>query len=407
MRKHTNIIVIVIFFIFALFSLGFGEESITITTYYPSPYGVYKTLRLNPSPRAATCQPGDMTYHDGSGSILAGYYFCDNSAAWQSAGGGGGFWSRDATYATLSPTTSSDKVGIGGSWSLARLSAFTSDGANTGVWGGNWFTIGTGNGVYGQATGSATGVRGESGSGMGGYFSSSGGYALITGAGNVGIGMANPMIKFQTAISTNVNLGFGAGNYGGAARLLSSTDLGSLIPLEILGSTIDLDVGPGRTGLFVSSTGNVVIGPGRSPSHHFQVNDVGTAIERFGVQSGSNNLYAYGALQSSWSDARLKKNVQPQQDMLKRIMKVNPVTYNWKEEAKLDNKMHYGVIAQELINIFPALVYEDRDGHLNVQRDEMQFILIQAIKEQQQEIESLKSEIQKLKAKLGQIKARK
>ncbi|MFH0763000.1 MAG: hypothetical protein V1925_03830 [Candidatus Omnitrophota bacterium] len=111
MPKKVNIIGITVFFILVLFSLGFGEESITITTYYPSPYGVYKTIRLYPGPRSATCQSGDMTYHDGSGGILVGYYFCDNSGAWQSAGGGGGYWNQIGS--NLYPTNTTWNVGIG------------------------------------------------------------------------------------------------------------------------------------------------------------------------------------------------------------------------------------------------------------------------------------------------------
>jgi len=44
MSKDINIMGIAIFFILALFSLGFCEESFTITTYYPSPYGSYNQL---------------------------------------------------------------------------------------------------------------------------------------------------------------------------------------------------------------------------------------------------------------------------------------------------------------------------------------------------------------------------
>ncbi len=45
MSKYINIIGIATFFILGLFSLGFCEESMTITTYYPSPYGSYRELR--------------------------------------------------------------------------------------------------------------------------------------------------------------------------------------------------------------------------------------------------------------------------------------------------------------------------------------------------------------------------
>lgn len=42
MSKLINIIGIAMFFILSLFSFVFSQESMTITTYYPSPYGSYK-----------------------------------------------------------------------------------------------------------------------------------------------------------------------------------------------------------------------------------------------------------------------------------------------------------------------------------------------------------------------------
>jgi len=45
MSKQVNIMVIVLFLILGLFSLSFSQESMTITTYYPSPYGSYRELR--------------------------------------------------------------------------------------------------------------------------------------------------------------------------------------------------------------------------------------------------------------------------------------------------------------------------------------------------------------------------
>ncbi len=44
MLKHINIIGITVFLMLGLFSLGFSEETLTITTYYPSPYGSYREL---------------------------------------------------------------------------------------------------------------------------------------------------------------------------------------------------------------------------------------------------------------------------------------------------------------------------------------------------------------------------
>ncbi len=45
MFKTGKIIGIAVFLIFVLFSLSFADESMTITTYYPSPYGSYNQLQ--------------------------------------------------------------------------------------------------------------------------------------------------------------------------------------------------------------------------------------------------------------------------------------------------------------------------------------------------------------------------
>lgn len=68
------------------------QESLTITTYYPSPHGVYGTLRLYPSadnPSTKVCsnnEIGEMYFHDGTVKE-AGIYYC-NGSAWVKQGGG-------------------------------------------------------------------------------------------------------------------------------------------------------------------------------------------------------------------------------------------------------------------------------------------------------------------------------
>jgi len=48
MNRKINIIGLTLFFTLTLFSFVFSEESMTITTYYPSPYGSYNELQLYP-----------------------------------------------------------------------------------------------------------------------------------------------------------------------------------------------------------------------------------------------------------------------------------------------------------------------------------------------------------------------
>ena len=47
MKIFFNRIFMAVFFILALCSLGLADEKITITTYYPSPYGSYQDLRAD------------------------------------------------------------------------------------------------------------------------------------------------------------------------------------------------------------------------------------------------------------------------------------------------------------------------------------------------------------------------
>jgi hypothetical protein len=63
-----------------------------------------------------------------------------------------------------------------------------------------------GRGVFGSSS-SGTGVIGSSASGTGGTFTSTFGYALTTGTGNVGIGTATPAAKLEVAGQAKINNG--------------------------------------------------------------------------------------------------------------------------------------------------------------------------------------------------------
>ena len=54
-----------------------AQEQITLTTYYPSPYGIYNKVRLYPHDEGAACTPGEL-YYNSSGML----YMCDNTSVW-------------------------------------------------------------------------------------------------------------------------------------------------------------------------------------------------------------------------------------------------------------------------------------------------------------------------------------
>ncbi|MDD5347565.1 MAG: hypothetical protein PHT59_03020 [Candidatus Omnitrophica bacterium] len=86
-------------------------DSVTITTYYPSPYGVYGILRLNPRDKPATCREGEMTYD--KATATRGLYFCNETLQWQKLSGG---------QETLSPGTLKGYVEISNSETQCPMS---------------------------------------------------------------------------------------------------------------------------------------------------------------------------------------------------------------------------------------------------------------------------------------------
>ena len=88
MTKRISIVSMTVFFIFTLLILSFSQENLTITTYYPSPYGSYNELQLfphNPPGPCVAARRGTIYYDSVDSQIKV----CDG-ASYVSIGGGGG-----------------------------------------------------------------------------------------------------------------------------------------------------------------------------------------------------------------------------------------------------------------------------------------------------------------------------
>lgn len=84
MKIRSGILFLTALFCFVLSSSA--EETITITTYYPSPYGVYKVLQVHPGVQPT--EPGEegQIYYDAAAHVLKFY----NGTGWQEFGVTGG-----------------------------------------------------------------------------------------------------------------------------------------------------------------------------------------------------------------------------------------------------------------------------------------------------------------------------
>ena len=106
-----------------------------------------------------------------------------------------------------------------------------------------------------------------------------------------------------------------------------------------------------------------------------------------GTFTASGDLIAYG----SPSDKRLKENIKPIESALDKVMKLQGVTFDWKQNDNiLSIKQDIGFIAQDVKEVIPELVRENEDGMLSMRHQGIAPILLEAIKELKAEIEELK-----------------
>jgi hypothetical protein len=103
----------------------------------------------------------------------------------------------------------------------------------------------------------------------------------------------------------------------------------------------------------------------------------------------SNDVVAY-----STSDIRFKENINPIDNALEKLDQIGGYTFDWKTEEELVSlhgfKGHdVGVIAQEIEAILPEVVTTRDSGYKAVKYEKIVPLLIQAIKEQQEQIKEL------------------
>lgn len=89
------------------------------------------------------------------------------------------------------------------------------------------------------------------------------------------------------------------------------------------------------------------------------------------------------------SDRRLKENIQPIENALDKITKLNGRTFDW----KVSGRHVAGFIAQEVEKVIPDMVTIDKDGIKAVNYVDTIAYLVEAIKEQQKQIEALQAKL--------------
>ena len=111
-----------------------------------------------------------------------------------------------------------------------------------------------------------------------------------------------------------------------------------------------------------------------------------------------------GGVWAATSDLRLKTNINDYKAGLHEVLQIRPVTYQYNStsgfQQEVLDKTYHGIIAQEMQEIAPYMVGEfELDGatYLNYDGNALIYMLVNAIQEQQQQIEKLEERLEKLK----------
>ncbi len=180
--------------------------------------------------------------------------------------------------------------------------------------------------------------------------------------GNTGIGIVNPDFRLDVGARMRIR-----STPGLSAGLWLNNDANSVSP-AFIGMRTDDQVG------FYGQTG--------------------TFGWRFYVNTTDGNAWLQGALTQN-SDIRLKKDIIPLQNSLQKIMKLGGYHYYW-TNINAGKQLQTGVLAQEVQKLFPELVTANEEGILAVNYSGLIPVMIESIKEQQQQIDELKKIVQQL-----------
>ena len=144
----------------------------------------------------------------------------------------------------------------------------------------------------------------------------------------------------------------------------------AFVGTNITGTATGLTVGTATTATALTTTNN------------YQMAALGVGV----ANAVAGTIVASGNITTS-SDERLKSNIVKIENALDKVSELNGYTF---DRTDIDCDRQTGVIAQEVLEVLPEAVIKNENGIYSVAYGNMIGLLIEAIKEQQQQIENLK-----------------
>ena len=142
--------------------------------------------------------------------------------------------------------------------------------------------------------------------------------------------------------------------------------------------------------IYQSITNNIGIGvqPSNGKLHVDNLLPTNTAIYANGVIKSTGDIIAYTS-----SDKRLKNNIVNITSSLDKVSKLNGVVFEWDKEKSGREGVDAGLIAQDVEEVLPFAVTTREDGYKAVDYDAVIPLMVEAIKDLKQEVDSLRKQL--------------
>jgi hypothetical protein len=248
-----------------------------------------------------------------------------------------------------------------------------------------------------------------------------------TGQANVAVGHES-MWRFAGTQNTAVGAAAMTSNGDGS----DNTAVGFAALATLSAGSKNIGVGRGAGEGLQSGSNNILIGnPGVAvESGVIRIGSGQTATYVagiYGVTTGAAGsvvvIDANGQLGTISSSARYKEDIQPMGDASERLLQLRPVTFRYKKpDAAGEQPIQYGLIAEEVAQVFPELVVYDKNGQVEtvayhllaplllneLQKERQTTVALQRqVDEQRTELAALServNEVQVLKAQIEELK---
>ena len=233
-------------------------------------------------------------------------------------------------------------------------------------------TVGTtASGAISTAMGGYTTASGNGSTAMGYYTTASGNHSTAMGDETTASGYGSTAMGYGTIASGEYSTAMGYGTI--------ASDRGSLVigQYNLLGSTITNSADEFSTENTAFVIGNGADGINRSDALTVLFDGTTTIAGDLSINS----------------DARLKANIISLGSTLAKVLQIDGKSYTMKKDE--NKKQKIGVLAQDIEKVFPELVSES-NGVKSVNYQGLVPVLINALKEQQSEIDELKEMVQEL-----------